>query len=351
MKNIRSFSCSVILLVTVSLLLAGQGKPDWLDENLRRMNYPENVFITGFAWNELTGGKTLQDATQQVKTEAQANLTRKILVQITSRATTEITAVSVSGQYRETESFSGSTTAESDVELAGLNTVSYYDPATGIVYAFAAVRRDDLASYYSSNIAMILAQTEGLLQTAQNLEAAGEKVKARQQCERADSLLAKVRSAQHLLTAIASNIASDKMQQAKTETLRDRIAQMQARLAQAVLVYIKSEEKNFSAPTTVVANQLKSSLSAKGCSYTDDPAQADFRIFIEATTRRHSNEFGFTVCFADVAFRLFDVRKDKTVFQDEFSQKGISTSLETAGRKALEDAVPAIADKIKEWIQ
>ena len=347
MKNILLF----ILLSTVSLVLAQQGKPDWFDENLRSVKYPENIFITGFAWIEPTGGKTLQEATQQAKTEAQANLTRKILVQITSRTTTEITAVSANGQYRETESFAGSTTAESDVELTGLNTVSYYDPASRNVYAFAAVKREDLANYYSSNIALKLVQTEGLLQTAQNLEATGEKVKARQQCERADSLLAKLRAAQHLLTAIDPNAASGDIQQAKTETLRDRLAQMQARLAQAVLVYIKSGERNFSAPTTVVANQLKSSLSAKGCSFTDDPEQADFRIFIEATTRRHSNDFGFAVCFADVAFRLFDVRKDKTVFQDEFSQKGISTSQEAAGRKALEDAAPVIADKIKEWIQ
>jgi len=337
----------LIFLATVSLVLAGQGKPDWLDENLRRMKYPENVFITGFAWNELTSGKTLQDVTQQVKTEAQADLTRKILVQVTSRTTTEITAVNASGQYRETESFTGSTTAESDIELAGLNTESYYDLATRNVYAFAVVKREDLASYYTCNITMNLAQAEGLLQTVQNLEAAGEKVKARRQCEAAKTTLDRIRSMQRLLTSIDPGVAPDK----KTEELHDQMVQMQARLAQAVFVYIESTESNFSNPTTVLANRLKSALSANGCSFTDNAAQADFRIRIKAITRYHGIEYGFTVCFADVAIQLFDVRKDRKVFQDEFSQKGISTSQEAAGRKALEDAAPVIADKISIWIK
>jgi len=49
---------------------------------------------------------------------------------------------------------------------------------------------------------MNLVQAEGLLQTAQNLEAAGEKSKARQQCDAAKPLLEKARSSQSLLAAI-----------------------------------------------------------------------------------------------------------------------------------------------------
>ena len=113
----------------VSFVLAGQGKPDWVDENLRQTKYPEHLFITGFAWIETNGAKTSQDVTQQAKMEAQAELSRKIRVQITSRITVETTAGNTHGQYRETENLTGSATAESDVELVGLSTTTYYDPA------------------------------------------------------------------------------------------------------------------------------------------------------------------------------------------------------------------------------
>jgi hypothetical protein len=153
-----------------------------------------------------------------------------------------------------------------------------------------------------------------------------------------------------LLTAIVVNISPEALQQVKTEALYNRLKQMLEQLAQAVLVHVECTESNFTKPTTVVGNRVKSTLSVKGCSFTDDPAQADFRLQIEATTRQHNDEYGLVTCYADVAIHLMDIRKGKSVFRDEFSQKGISTSQETAGRKALEDAVPVIIQKISTWI-
>jgi hypothetical protein len=339
-----------LFLISVSFALCGQWIPDWLDDDFRQMKYPESSYFTGFAYGEVLGGKTLQDVTQQMKTDAQADLSREIRMQITSHTQSEIAAVSANGQYRENESFSNRSFTESSAELTGVKTETYYDAKTRTVYAFASVNRYELTGYHKSNLAMNLAQIESLLQTAQNLEQSGEKSQARQQCEAAKSLLVKVRSTQDFLTALDANISPDDLQQSKTESLHSRLVQMQARLAQATLVYMECSESNFAKPATVVCNQLRAALSGKGCSVTDDPAQADFRIQIGVTTRRHSEFQGFTTCYADVTVNLFDVRKNKSVFQDEFSQKGISTSQEAAGRKALEDAAPTIAEKISSWI-
>jgi hypothetical protein len=340
----------ILFLLSVSLALRGQGIPDWLDEGFRRTKYPENVYFTGFAFGEVSGGKTLQDVTLQMKTDAQADLSQKIRMQITSHTQSEIAATSANGQYRENESFSSRSVTESSAEVAGVKTESYCDAKKRTVYAFASVKRSELVDYHKSSLAMSLTQAEGMLQTAQNLETAGEKSKARRQCEAVQPVLDKVRATQDFLTALDVHISPDDLQQAKTEALHGLLAQMQAQLAQAVLVYMECSESNFSQPTTLVCNQLKSKLSGRGCSFTDAPAQADFRIQIGVTTRRYGEYQGFTTCYADVTVHLFDVRKNKSVFQDEFSQKGISTSQETAGRKALEDAAPTIAEKISEWI-
>ena len=342
---------ATILLISASLALLGQGMPDWVDTDFRKMKFPENVYFTGFAYGEATAGRTLQDVTQQLITDAQADLSRKIRVQITSRTQSEMLAVSAGGQYRESESFQNRAATESDAEVTGIKTESYYDAKTRIVYAFAYVNRFELSGYHKASLTMNITQMEGLLQTALDLQTSGEKSKARQQCEAAKLLLEKVRASQNLLMAIDPNATPDAQQQQKIETFHNQIAQMTSQLAQAVYVYIESEESNFSRPTTILANRLKSALAAKGCSFIDDAGQADFRMKITATTRHHGIEQGFTVCFADIAVSLFDAHKNRSVYEDEFSQKGISTNQETAGRKALEDAAPIIVNKISQWLE
>ena len=341
---------AVILFISVSLTLYGQGVPDWLDEDFRRMKYPDNVYFTGFAYGEVSAARSLQDATQQLKTEAQADLSRKIRVQITSLSQTATSSTSHNGRYSENETFTGRAAAESSAEIVGVKTESYYDAKTRLVYAFACVNRDELEGYYKSSLGMNLTQVEGLLQTVGSLEAGNEKAKARQQLEAVQSLFAKVRYAQDLLTAVDINATPDDLQQQKTEQLYNTFAQMQARLSQGVYVYVECRESNFSEQTSLVENKLKAELAKMGCSFVNDPLQSDFLLKIKATTHYNGDNRGISVCRADVSVSLTDTHKAKSIFQDEFSQKGLSTSRVRAGQKALEDAAPVIAQKISSWI-
>ena len=115
--------------------------------------------------------------------------------------------------------------------------------------------------------------------------------------------------------------------------------------------YFESAEKNFTQSSTIFSNRLKSALSKEGYVFTENRAQASFRLKIEATTLYHGTENGLTICYADVTVSLYDVRSNRIVFQDELSQKGVAKTREAAGRKALEDAVPAIASKIPAWFE
>lgn len=337
------------ILSTFSLALFGQMKPHWIRGFDREDNYPQKFFFTGYIEGNVRQGETVADAKKRLLKDAQGLLTENIRVTVKSQTSLQTVSTRTNETERIDVVFASNVHTASEMEIVGIKTEPpYYDSETGIVHAFAYINRFELTGYHKSALAMNLTQAEGLLQTAQNLETSGEKTKAREQCETAKTLLAKVRTAQEILTAIDPG---GDLQQVRTEALHNMLAQMQAQLAQAVYVYMESAESNFSKPTTILANRLKSTLSGKGCSFTENPEQADYRINIEATTRHHNTEYGFATCFADVAIRLFDTRKAKTVFQDEFSQKGISTSQEAAGRKALEDAVPVIVDKISTWIQ
>jgi hypothetical protein len=338
-----------MIFVAVSLALYGQGKPVWMDDDFRKMKYPEGEYVTGFAYGVATGGKPLQELVRQMQTEAEADLSKKIIARISTRSESDVTAVNAGGQYRENERIAVRSVTESETELAGVATESYYDAPTGRVYAFAFAKRSDLTDFYKGKLALYVAQTEGALQTAEDLEAGGEKVKAREQCEAAALLLQQAQHARYLLTAIAPGAAPDNDRQAQTASLHNRLTQMQARLAQAVLVYVESRETNFSQPSTALTFQVKAALARKGCSFVNDPQQADFVLHIAASTRHFNTDRGFVTCYADVQINLTDTRKKISVFRDEFSQKGVTTAQDTAGRKALEDAAPVVADKISPW--
>jgi hypothetical protein len=340
-----------ILFAMVSLALFGQEKPRWMDDNYKEQQYPSLTYFTGFAYGEIPRDKSLQDVTQQMKTEAQADLSKKIRLQISSQSQSSIEAVTTNGKYNENESFLNLASTTSNTEVVGMKTESYHDTKTNLVYAFAYVNKHELMTYFKSNLAMNIVQTESMLQTAQDLEAQKEKTKARQQCEEVKLLFSKLRYAQDMMTAIDAKVSPEDLQQIKIESLYNQLTQMQAQLAQNVYVYVESDEKLFEQNVDIISNKVKAELAVKGCSFVENIKQADFKLTITASTRYSSNDGETMFCYADVQVKLYDIHKQKMVYSDEITQKSGSSSQDKAGRKAMTDAVPQIAEKIKKWIE
>ena len=331
------------------IVLFAQTKSDWLDENYRNTKYPQNAFLTGFIYRIVENG--ISETTQQAKIDAQADLVKQVRLMLKSKTQSQSSALSINGKYDERESFDNQTSAEANAEIVGMKTETCFDPKSNLVYAFAYVNKSELIGYYKSNLSLNVNQIESFLKTAQDLEIAGEKAKARVQCESAKPLLEKVRSAQDLLTAIDVDISSDDLQQAKTESLHNLLAQMLARLAQGVYVYVEDNEDLFSVKVNIIANQLKADLAKNGCSFVETPEQADFKLKINVSTRPSSYQGGIMFCYADAQVELYDIRKQKVVYSDEIEQKGGGVSQDKAGRKAMSDVVPCIFEKLKPWIE
>ncbi|GHT40490.1 hypothetical protein AGMMS49965_08840 [Bacteroidia bacterium] len=344
---------STICFLSVFFALWGQDTPPaWLNENVRASRYSSETFYTGFAYNIIEKGKSPQDFVERTKTDAQTELVKKIRVKIEAKTQSNIATQTANGKYLEREGFSSEAKTSADAEIVGIKTESYYDKASNTVYAFAYANKYEVIGYYKANIGMLLQQAEGSLTTAEQLEQGGEKAKARKQCEEAMSLLAKVRYAQDLLTAMdATDSDSESLQQTKSENLRSKATQMLARLAQGLYVYVESKESNFGQSSNVLTNKVKAILASKGCSFSDSAENADLKLKMVATTREISNSNALVFCYADVELELYDNHKQKVVFNDELSQKGGSSSNERAGRKALEDAVSVVAEKILLWIE
>jgi len=264
-------ACAVILFsIMVSLALHGQGKaPTWINSSSREMEYPAGSYYTGFAMAAIGSGESVEVAAERAIQIAKSELAEKIRVKIASQKMLESQSISGTGVDEQLrEKFTSATYTEAQAEIANVKVQTYHDRDKREVYAFTCANRRELASYYKSNLSVNLAQIESFVKTAQDLEASGEKAKARQQLETAKPLFAKVRYAQDLLTAVDPNASTDDLQQAKTENLYNLLTQMQARLAQGVYIFVESSEDLFGAKVNIAVNQLKAELSRNGCSFT-----------------------------------------------------------------------------------
>jgi len=343
----------LFLLAITATSVFSQGKPDWVNVDSRNMKYPVSVYFTGFAYGEIPPKQTIQDVTNQLITVAQADLIKKIRTQLSAKTQTNVEATSSGSKYNETESFTSQSTAESYADVVGMKTTSYYDAKEKLVYAFAYANRFELLGFYKSSLSMMLNQIENLIKTAKDLEADKEKTKARQQLDDAKPLFAKVRYAQEMLTAIDATTSAEELQQAKTDALYNQLTQMQAKLTQAVLVYVKSNEDLLGKKENIVAEKVKSELALKGCSFKDNANNADFTLRIKVTTRKGDETGGFIFVWADASVELIDNHKQKEVYGDNLTEKGgaPASSSEKAGRIAMENVAKKIAEKLTQWIQ
>jgi len=421
--------------------LFGQARPDWIDEEIRAMQYPSEKYLVGFASGNLVGTENIAQATERIKNAAQGNLLESVKVNMSSSTRSQIIAENSNGQYYENESFVNQTAKNSAAEIVGMKTESYFDKKDKQVYVLAYASRSEVIEYHKKlldfNLSQIdgllsaarklsdakdnttarskcsealslfdkvdesqnmliavgshgttdmqhertkillksclelqarldpkfeilenlknelsqkLMQTESLVKTCKDLVANGEKPKAKQQCESAKTLLNDIRRIQQSMRETDPSVTITMTEQNRTEKLDNEVKLLSAQLTQAVMVYVVDEEDLFGKKVNVIAGKLKSQMAVNGCSFTDDEERADFKLTIKSEIREGSESNGLVFCFADVSIDFFDSHKQKSVYSDDLSEKGGSTTKEKAARKAMENVANQIMKSIAPWL-
>ena len=209
--------------------------------------------------------------------------------------------------------------------------------------------KHELVLYLQKRLDQKLTQARSYLNTSQSLINEGEKAKARQQCEKANKELLAIRQIQDSLQKTDISISSLLLKQDETEALYNEATTLSAQLAQAVTVYVESNEELFGKSVNIIADILKSKLAQNGCSFTEEK-RADYKILISAETRESSSTESLVFCYADVSMELIDTTKQRSLFSDNLSVKGGSNSKEKAARKAMENAADQIMKSISNMI-
>jgi hypothetical protein len=298
--------------------------------------------------------ETAQTAMERLKKEAQGLLSDGIRVKVESERKSYSASASVNDSEELSARFESAVKTSSAAEIVGVKTEAYFSETESMVYAIAYAKRQELASYYQADVTLDIQRIEGAFKTALQLEKQGSKAAARKQYEEAIPLLAKVNHAQEMLIALSKGSSAEGLQQERTEALFGELRLALTRLERSVSVFVESSEDIFGQKSTsIVANKLKAALAKKSsCTFTGDASQSDFKLIINAGTRKIGEPSSSLVfCYADVTVELVDSYTGQSVYQDEISQKGGSTSYERAGRQACEDAAPKIAEKLIPWVK
>ena len=282
--------------MTLFLVLYGQEKPDWIDTDTRNVRFPATTYYTGFAFSNVAPDKSLQDITQQIKTEAQADLSKKIRLQITSQTQTNMAAGSVNGQYDEYENFFNQATTKSNTEVVDIKIESYYDSTTKIIYALAFVKRDDLSNFYTKQINLDLNNAETTVGISQQLAAASKKISARHKVEEAKQMLSGVNFYRYLLVAVDVNSNESSLQTERERGLLHQIEQMLIDLEQSTFIYMNcsyeaksSEDDALNSGSSIFCNIIAQTLSENECSVTDNKEESDYELTLITSTTHRSN--------------------------------------------------------------
>lgn len=340
----------IFMFALLQLSVLAQVHDKWVNVQERAINYPHQKYITGYAVATAQKGEELSAAFARASKEAAKNAASSIRTQIENLSQMKTKEVELNGKFEFEQAYTDYTKQTSNAEIAGLKTEIYFDDKEALAHAFCYVLRSDLVNYYKAQINLHLKKIEDDIAMAKLAAKAGQKLKAKKQCQNALEPLTRAEYAQSLLSAVA---ASDSigMQTNRCSDIKQALFQQLIDLEQSIYVCVKSSENNFGTNTTILNNQLKSVMAKNQCSFTNDNTQADYVITITAITRKHDvDNPNFKYSYADVKIDLFSNYKKMSVFNDEISVKGGGTTHQTAGREALKTAANEVWERINTWI-
>ncbi|MFT4753764.1 MAG: hypothetical protein ACI9GM_000037 [Salibacteraceae bacterium] len=122
--------------------------PNWTKPEFRQSNYPQSQFLTGFIEVTEVNKKYVDEELQQLVDAAKSNLVQSVRVQVKSVSTSDVS--DYNGEIEDY--FNQKTTSNSELQLIGLQTESYYDKKSKKGFAFAFVNKSKMIEYYRSEI-------------------------------------------------------------------------------------------------------------------------------------------------------------------------------------------------------
>jgi len=355
------------LLMNLSLVgWAQTSPPAWTQDAYRERNYPAQEWYAGFVRDRLKPGANAGNALKALERDAQNQLAESIIVTIEGETRVENTSRQrQSGDYSSeviTTDYRQAVRTATTATAVKTEVRSYHDTSTDMLYAFAAVKRADLAAFYKTQINVDLNKAETAVGVSGQLVSAGKKMNARRKIEEAKQILTGVSFYRDLLVAVDALADERELQTQRGSKLQRTVEQLLINLEQSTFVYLNCsyeykgyKDDAFSSDPNILCDIIAQALSENECSITDNKEEADYELtLITSTTQRSDGkgQYGIISYYANVKGSLYNrMTQKKTVDFSILNDPDVYSagrSAEDAATKAFK--LPALKNKVLEKI-
>lgn len=283
---------------------------------------------------------------------ARTNLAKKVQMRVKEEANMNKSAE----DGRSHISYSSSTRFSTDVNLKLVDSKTSYNADTKEGFAIVFIEKAAACTYYRNEIGRILGKVDNALATANNYVASGFKERARAEVKAILPEFAKTEEPFFWLSFFGVSQMELSELTGRCNTREQAVKQMLADLKHGTLICLSCTADLFGRPYPTLQNELKGKLSASGCSFTDDPAEADWVIRVEVSAREQNIAVlgGMTSYFAyaDAQVIIDKTATSQRIYEDEISMKGGHTrSYVEAARAAYKDLSKQLGEILKESIK
>ncbi|MCL2281878.1 MAG: hypothetical protein FWC26_01000 [Fibromonadales bacterium] len=335
----------LILFAAVSLL-AQENAPLWIQEGGRSLNYPGTEWYTGFAVNSLKGSpdRAKYDAIEKA---AQNKLAESIIVQVKGSSTVENTHRQKQNGKNASEAtqldYMQKITSTSNAVLAKMETHSYFDKKNGEIYGFAAVKKKDLANFYSMNINNLFAFADKEFAMAELLAEQGKKKTALDKILAAEDSLKNIGYWGFLLQVVGSN----NPYAAKEKDYSQKAARMKSQLENAITVHLDVSGKDCGDLDELLGAQMQE--KGCNCAVTKEKENANYLVSVKAKLSGcNESSQGNVFCYASATVTVNNLKSKKSVNVKVPEAKGGWTNGNKD--KAAEEAFKILANSLAEHI-
>ena len=283
---------------------------------------------------------------------ARTNLAKKVQMRVKEEANMNKSAV----DGRSHVSYSSSTHFSTDVNLKLVDSRTSYNANTKEGFAIAFIEKAAACTYYRNEIERILGKIDNALTTANNYVASGFKERARSEVKAILPEFAKTEEPFFWLSFFGVSRMEISELTGRCNAREQSAKQMLADLKHGTLICLSCTADLFGRPYPTLQNELKGKLSAGGCSFTDNPADADWVIRVEVSAREQNIAVfgGMTSYFAyaDAQVIIDKTATSQRIYEDEISVKGGHTqSYMEAARAAYKDLSKQLGEILKQGIK
>lgn len=314
--RVKAILLSAFLLATAGACLAQECEPEWL-------KYTTGGYL--YALQSAKNEKSLSETVFRdgLANEARAQLARQIRVEV--KDVSEISKSAVNG--RSSTKYASNTSFSTDVEMKLVEVRTAYDRASHSGSAIAFINKATARDYYANELMLLYNRLESYLAQADNYVASGSKAKAREVLKKAEGETGDYSDALVWLNLFGEPQAQLEQWQSKFSDVGNRIKSVALKLEHGTVIYLQCRADLFGEDYgRTFANELKGVLAHDGCSFTNNPDQADFIVKIVASAREHTNVVvgarNSYFSYVDAEVSIDNVVTGQCVYVDQISCKG-----------------------------